>query len=69
MLDAVMPEVGIDRTKVFATVHPSYLLRMPDRAKAAQERKALARDLDAVRHYMETIKGGSVALDRDNAGP
>ena len=42
---------------------------MPDRAKAAQERKAFARDLDAVRHYMETIKGSSVALDRDNAGP
>ncbi len=64
-----MPELGIDRTKVFATVHPSHLLRMLDRAKAAHERKAFARDLDAVRHYMETIKGGSVALDRDNAGP
>lgn len=58
-----------DGTMVFVTVHPSYLLRIPDRARAAQERKAFARDLGAIRHYMESTEGGSVALDRENAGP
>src|SRR5690606_2419132 len=34
-----------DGTVVFVTVHPSYLLRLPDRDKAAAERAAFARDL------------------------
>ncbi|WP_050811696.1 UdgX family uracil-DNA binding protein [Pelagibacterium halotolerans] len=58
-----------DGTMVFVAVHPSYLLRMPDRTKAAKERKAFTRDLGAVRHYVESIKGGRVALDRKNADP
>src|SRR5690606_40185940 len=31
-----------DGTTAFVTVHPSFLLRMPDRAKAARERAAFA---------------------------
>lgn len=58
-----------DGTTVFVTVHPSFLLRMPDRAKAADERVAFARDLEAIREHMESIKGASVALDRAPAGP
>lgn len=58
-----------DGTLVFVTVHPSFLLRMPDRAKAAQERKAFVRDLAAIRDHMETIAGASVALDTASAGP
>lgn len=58
-----------DGTTVFVTVHPSFLLRMPDREKAAEERMAFARDLKAIREHMETIKGASVALDRAPAGP
>lgn len=58
-----------DGTTVFVTVHPSFLLRMPDRAKAARERAAFARDLAAIRDHMETIPGASVALDSASAGP
>jgi DNA polymerase len=54
---------------VFVTVHPSFLLRMPDREKAAEERRAFARDLAAIREHMEGIKGASVTLDRAPAGP
>jgi DNA polymerase len=58
-----------DGTTVFVTVHPSFLLRMPDREKAAEERRAFARDLAAIREHMEGIKGASVTLDRAPAGP
>lgn len=58
-----------DGTLVFVTVHPSFLLRMPDREKAARERDAFARDLAAIRAHMETISGASVALDSARAGP
>lgn len=47
-----------DGTMVFVTVHPAYLLRMPDRAKAAEERKAFTRDLAAIKQYMESINEG-----------
>lgn len=58
-----------DGTTVFVTVHPSFLLRMPDRDKAAEERKTFARDLASLRRHMESIKGASVALDRASDGP
>ncbi|QCB53711.1 DUF4130 domain-containing protein [Sphingopyxis sp. PAMC25046] len=32
-------------TKLIATIHPSFLLRMPDRTRAAEERKAFIADL------------------------
>ncbi len=32
-------------TKLIATIHPSFLLRMPDRTRAAEERKAFVADL------------------------
>jgi len=34
-----------DGTRMFATVHPSYLLRMPDRAEAEKERERFVADL------------------------
>lgn len=33
------------RTKLVATIHPSFLLRLPDRERAAEERKAFVADL------------------------
>ncbi len=54
---------------IFVTVHPSYLLRMPDRSKAARERAAFATDLAAVRDYVQSRFGQSVALDSADAGP
>ncbi|WP_409574734.1 uracil-DNA glycosylase family protein [Sphingopyxis sp. PET50] len=32
-------------TKLIATIHPSFLLRMPDRERAAEERAAFVADL------------------------
>ena len=32
-------------SKLIATIHPSFLLRMPDRTRAAEERKAFVADL------------------------
>ena len=40
--DAVELEGGV---RLIATIHPSFLLRMPDRARAARERQALVADL------------------------
>ena len=37
-----------DGTRMFATVHPSYLLRMPDRAEAERERARFVEDLRQV---------------------
>jgi uracil-DNA glycosylase len=31
--------------KLVATIHPSFLLRLPDRERAAEERKAFVADL------------------------
>lgn len=42
-----------DGLKVFVTVHPSFLLRVPDRDDAERERKLFAQDLAAVRDMME----------------
>jgi DNA polymerase len=36
-------------TKLIATIHPSFLLRMPDRTRAAEERKAFVADLARAR--------------------
>lgn len=39
-------------TKLIATIHPSYLLRLPDRKRAAEEREAFVTDLACARSYM-----------------
>jgi len=41
-----------DGTRMFATVHPSYLLRLPDRAQAEQERERFVADLREVGRLM-----------------
>ena len=41
-----------DGLKVFVTVHPSFLLRIPDAETAARERRLFAEDLAAVRDLM-----------------
>ncbi len=41
-----------DGTRMFATVHPSALLRMPDRELAALERERFVEDLRAVRRLL-----------------
>ena len=38
---------------VFVTVHPSYLLRIPDEAAKAREYAAFVRDLQAIRALMQ----------------
>ena len=43
-----------DGQTVFVTVHPSYLLRLPDKASKAREYEALVRDLRSIRTLMET---------------
>jgi uracil-DNA glycosylase len=42
-----------DGQTVFVTVHPSYLLRLPDAASKAREYEAFVRDLKAIRTMME----------------
>ncbi len=42
-----------DGQSVFVTVHPSYLLRIPDAAAKAREYEAFVRDLKAIRTLME----------------
>ena len=41
-----------DGTQMYATVHPSYLLRIPDREEAARERERFVQDLRAVKGLM-----------------
>ncbi len=41
-----------DGSQMFATVHPSYLLRIPDRTEAARERERFVADLRTVREVM-----------------
>jgi DNA polymerase len=41
-----------DGLRVFLTVHPSYLLRIPDAATKAEERKRFAQDMRAVKELM-----------------
>jgi len=42
-----------DGTRMYATVHPSYLLRIPDREEAARERERFVEDLRAIKKLME----------------
>lgn len=42
-----------DGGTLMVTVHPSYLLRLPDREKAAEERARFAADLRAVRAFID----------------
>jgi uracil-DNA glycosylase len=44
-----------DGQMAFVTVHPSFLLRVPDEDAKAREYRAFVRDLEAVRKLMETI--------------
>lgn len=41
-----------DGTRMYATVHPSYLLQMPDREEAAREREKFVEDLRAIKKLM-----------------
>jgi len=41
-----------DGTRMYATVHPSYLLRIPDREEAARERERFVADLRAIKTLM-----------------
>ncbi len=41
-----------DGTRLYAMVHPSYLLRIPDREEAARERERFVEDLRAVKKLM-----------------
>lgn len=45
-----------DGTVLFVTVHPSYLLRMPDRALARREREKFEQDLVMVRQHWRGLK-------------
>ncbi len=56
-----VPIEGEEGTTLFVTVHPSYLLRLPDRGKAATERAAFARDLAMIRDFVQSEKGTSLA--------
>jgi DNA polymerase len=49
------PHTLEDGTALWVTVHPSYLLRMPDRAQAAIERRRFEDDLRAIRAYVEAL--------------
>lgn len=53
-LGAVRSKVTMlaDGTRMFATVHPSYLLRIPDREEAARERERFVEDLRAIKTLM-----------------
>jgi DNA polymerase len=55
-----------DGTRMFATVHPSYLLRMPDRAEAERERTRFVEDLREVGRLMSGLadQGESSAVAR-----
>jgi DNA polymerase len=53
-LGAVRSKVTMlaDGTRMYATVHPSYLLRIPDREEAARERERFVEDLRAIKTLM-----------------
>ena len=44
-----------DGTPMWVTVHPSFLLRMPDRAQAALERERFVADLTEIRDFAEAV--------------
>ncbi|OWU85337.1 DNA polymerase [Oceanicola sp. 22II-s10i] len=47
-------EAAADGTPVLVTVHPSYILRLPDAAARTAAREALRADLSAARRWLET---------------
>ncbi len=49
-------EATADGTPVFLTVHPSYLLRLPDEATKAAERARFRRDLEAALAHLEALR-------------
>ncbi len=44
-----------DGQTVFVTIHPSYLLRLPDKAAKAREYEAFVRDLRSIRTLLEAV--------------
>lgn len=62
------PITAEDGRVIFVTVHPSYLLRMPDRTRAAEERAKFIAELAAIGAHMTNEMGISVALDTPRAG-
>ena len=44
-----------DGQTAFVTVHPSFLLRVPDEDAKAREYRAFVRDLEAVRKLLATM--------------
>ena len=50
------PHVLTDGTKLIVTVHPSYLLRLPDAGMAAKERNLFVRDLAVASDAMKAAK-------------
>lgn len=49
-------EPAEDGTPVFLTVHPSYLLRLPDPDRRARETEAVRRDLQAAAAHLEALR-------------
>ena len=45
-----------DGQLAFVTVHPSFLLRVPDEDAKAREYRAFVQDLEAVRTLLETLR-------------
>lgn len=45
---------GIEAVPVFVTVHPSYLLRIPDRAAREEEHRRFTEDMRKVRNMMQS---------------
>jgi DNA polymerase len=53
--ERVRPIKTAEGQTVFVTVHPSYLLRIPDAAAKAREYEAFVRDLRSIRTLMEAV--------------
>ena len=53
-----------DGTPMWVTVHPSFLLRMPDRELAKLERRRFEEDLRAAHQYLESLVQGATAARR-----
>lgn len=52
-----------DGLTLFVTVHPSYLLRIPDRERAEAERKAFIADLVSVARFAQNLQPPTPPLD------
>src|SRR6185437_15127312 len=53
-----------DGTPMWVTVHPSFLLRMPDRELAKLERRRFEEDLRSAREYLESLGQGAAPARR-----